>query len=225
MTYTYAGRYEEAAFTSDGGLLKGGAIAVYLPSTTTLATLYADRTKSTTAANPVTSDAVSGVLGFWADPGLYDLAGPGLTVSGVAVVPDAAEFQDANQRDTASGYPGLDPSKRLVSGAPAVTAAAGAAAGTSPPAPVVGPSNDQSGTVTFGSGSGSPAAGAQVIVSFSTAWASAPRAVIISPNNDATQQLGLFAGRPSTTGFTVSAHTAPAASQAAGTFSFSYLVL
>jgi hypothetical protein len=268
MAYTYAGKFAEAAFKSDGTLLKGGSVSVYSPGTTTLVTLYTDRAKGTTASNPVTTDSTDGMLVFFADPGTYDLAGPGISLSGVPVDADAAEYELANlagatagfailssgkipiaqiptgtssstvtvgndarvtgaeqaaNKNAASGYLGLDSAKRIVGQASAVTAAAGANNGTSPPAPVVGSSTDEAGTITFGSG-GSPAAGAQVAVTFSVAWGSAPKAVAVTPNNAATQALGLLAAAPTTTGFTLSTANAPTASQAATVYSFSYIV-
>lgn len=225
MAFTYAGRYAEVAEKTDGTLAKSASVSVFLPGTTNLATLYTDRTKGSTASNPVTTDPTSGLLAFYADPGLYDFAGPGIAVSNIAVTGDASEFELANLVNANSGVAGLDAAKRIVSATSAVTAAAGANAGTSPPAPVVGASKDQAGTVTFGSGSGSPAAGAQVTVTFSGAWGATPKAVVISANNDATQQLGLYVSAVSTTAFTVSTHGAPGTSQANTVYSFSYLVI
>lgn len=293
MAFTYAGRFAEVAEKSDGTLLKNGAVSVYLPGTTTLASLYTDRTKGTPASNPVTTDATSGMLAFYADPGLYDLAGPGISLSNIAVTGDASEFELANLAGASAGFAtlsggkvpiaqiptgtssstvtigndtrvtgalqaannlsevtaatartnlglgtasvaavngvsgvqGLDAAKRIVAQATAITsAAAGANNGTSPPAPVSTGCNDQVGTITFGSG-GSSAAGAQVVVTFSGAWTAAPKAVVVTPNNDATQQLGLYVAAPTTTAFTLSTHGAPTASQPNTTYSFSYVVI
>lgn len=114
--------------------------------------------------------------------------------------------------------------KHLLSTGTAPTAAAGANNGTSPPAPVVAASaTDARGNITFGSG-GSAAAGAQVGVTFATAYGAAP-IVVVNPHNDATQQLGLYVSATSTTGFTLSSHGAPTASQGNTTYSFDYLVL
>lgn len=225
MAFTYAGRFAQVAEKSDGTLLKNGSVSVYSPGTTTLITLYTDRTKGSTASNPVTTDAVSGMLAFYCDPGLYDLSGPGIALSNIAVTGDVSEFELANLVNANSGIAGLDAAKRIVTATAAVTVAAGANAGTSPPAPVVGTSKDQAGTITFGSGSGSPAAGAQVVVTFSTAWAAAPKAVIVTPNNAATQQLNPYVAAASTTAFTLSTQAAPTASQANTVYSFSYVVI
>ena len=103
-------------------------------------------------------------------------------------------------------------------------AAAGGNNGSTPPAPVVAASaTDARGNITFGSG-GSAAAGAQVAVTFATAYGATP-AVMVVPRNDATQQLGLYVTSPGTTGFTLSTHGAPTASQGNTTYSFDYLVL
>lgn len=103
-------------------------------------------------------------------------------------------------------------------------AAAGANAGTSPPAPVLtAGNNDERGTFTFGTGT-SAAAGAQVVVTFgTTSFGSAPK-VFLSPNNTATQALGLYVSARSATGFTISSTNAPASSQANTIFSADYLV-
>lgn len=102
-----------------------------------------------------------------------------------------------------------------------VAAAAGANAGASPPAPVVTRATDLSGTCTFGTGT-LPAAGAQVVVTFASAYANAPSVVIV-PNNSLTAALTLYvtilAGS-----FTVNCVNAPAASQGNTTYSFTYQV-
>ncbi len=106
----------------------------------------------------------------------------------------------------------------------APTAAAGANAGTGPPAPVVAAaSSDARGSLTFGTGT-APAAGAQVVVTFHQAYAAAPF-VVISPANDAAAALAPYVSSISTTGFTISTHTAPAASQANTTYAFQFQVL
>lgn len=101
----------------------------------------------------------------------------------------------------------------------AVTAAAGAAAGTAPPAPAVtaGPHNE-TGHVTFGTGA-APAAGAQVTVTFGTPFETTPE-IMITPFNGASGALGLFPSASSPTGFSLSCANAPAASQATGTYGF-----
>ena len=114
----------------------------------------------------------------------------------------------------------------------APTAAAGANNGTSPPAPVVtAGSNDARGALTFGSGA-TPAAGAQSVVTFANPYlpvgAQEPLAtpvVMLVALNTATQALGLYVSSLTPTGFTISATTAPAASQGNTTFSVQYAVL
>jgi len=114
--------------------------------------------------------------------------------------------------------------KHILSTGTAPTAAAGANNGTTPPAPVVAASaTDARGNITFGSG-GSAAAGAQVGVTFANAYAAAP-VVMVVPRNDGTQQLGLYVSATSTTGFTLSTHGAPTASQANTTYSFDYVAI
>src|SRR5205823_5578693 len=103
----------------------------------------------------------------------------------------------------------------------AVTVAAGANAGTSPPAPVVGSSRDLRGLVTFGTGTG-PTAGAQVVVTLSRTYSAAPVSVIVTPQNTATEALGLYVSNITTNSFTLSCTIAPAASQGNTIYSFSY---
>lgn len=108
------------------------------------------------------------------------------------------------------------------------TAAAGANAGTSPPAPVVvGGSNDQRGDITFGTGT-TPAAGAQVVVTFATSntnYGGNNPGIVLTARNSATQALGLYVSASSSTAFTVSSTSAPAASQANTVYRFHYVVL
>ena len=100
--------------------------------------------------------------------------------------------------------------------------AAGANAGTTPPAPVVGTgSSDGAGNATFGTGT-TPAAGAMVAVTFATAYTNTP-GISLDPSNAATEPLGLYISAASGSGFTVSAATAPSASQANTTYAFSYV--
>lgn len=110
----------------------------------------------------------------------------------------------------------------------AVGAAAGGNAGTGPPAPVVpAGSTDNSGVITFGTGT-VPAAGVMLAVTFAVPWVipggGAP-GVVLTPQNAATQALGLFASGVSPTGFNVSCANAPAASQGNTTYSVGYVVI
>lgn len=103
-------------------------------------------------------------------------------------------------------------------------AAAGSNAGTSPPAPVVtAGANDLRGNITFGTGT-TPAAGNEVVVTFGTAFSTAPT-VIVAPANVATAALQIAAISVTTTGFTLACNTAPAASQANTVYAFNYWVV
>ncbi|WP_256788790.1 hypothetical protein [Frankia sp. AvcI1] len=91
---TYAGRYAEALLLEDGTLAKGVLVTVHVAGTSTLATLYADHTRTILISNPVMTDPASGMLDFYADPGLYDLTAATEVVYAVPVVPDAREYAD-----------------------------------------------------------------------------------------------------------------------------------
>ena len=114
----------------------------------------------------------------------------------------------------------------------APTAAAGSSAGGSPPAPVITPgSSDLRGNLTFGTGT-TPAAGAQVVVTFGTPFSSplgqnalANPIVMLTPGNAATAVLDLCAITVTQTGFTISCNTAPTASQGNTTYSVNWAVL
>lgn len=103
----------------------------------------------------------------------------------------------------------------------AVTAAAGANAGTTPPAPVLTRATDLSGKITFGTGT-TPAAGAMAVVTFNVAYPNPP-CVVICPLNAASASLNLWVDRTATN-FTVSAVNAPSAAQANTTYGFFYHV-
>lgn len=114
-------------------------------------------------------------------------------------------------------------------GAGAPGAVAGANAGTSPPAPVVtAGASDTRGNITFGTGS-APGSGAQVVVTFQSPWVNQAGSnvtpfISVTPQNTATQALGLHVTSKSATGFTLSCTTAPAASQPNTTYSFDFIV-
>jgi len=73
--YAHAGFYEPHDWPDQRGRLTPlGVIAILLPGTDTLATLYADRDRSVQAANPVTLDANGNNPGFYAEPGIYEAA-------------------------------------------------------------------------------------------------------------------------------------------------------
>lgn len=135
----------------------------------------------------------------------------------------------------ASGHAVRIPDGRVVAGAnmaPAV--AAGANAGTPPPAPVIAVGScDSRGHGTFGTGA-SPAAGSQVGVTFSAPFlpSEAPE-VHAYPTNAAAGALGLYAtlttgtvnGATVVTGFLVNATSAPTASQANTVYGYGYQVV
>ena len=106
----------------------------------------------------------------------------------------------------------------------APTAAAGANAGTSPPTPVVAATaTDARGTLTFGSGSGTPAIGAQVVVTFNKVLPKTPF-VYLQENNSATKTLHCYVSAQSTTGFTISTLVAPGVSQANTVYSVQWRI-
>lgn len=112
----------------------------------------------------------------------------------------------------------------LGSSGTAPTAVAGANAGTTPPAPVVAASsNDTRGSLTFGTGT-TPAAGAQAVVTFAAAFAAAP-VVMLTETNALTAALQFYVTSVGTGGFTIATQTAPAASQAATTYGVAWAVI
>jgi hypothetical protein len=112
----------------------------------------------------------------------------------------------------------------LLSGGSAPTAAAGANAGSSPPAPVVtAGANDSRGSLTWGTGTDA-AAGAQVGVTFAQPYASAPIVVVV-PLNAATAALLLYVSAVTAGGFTLAAQTVPTSGQSNTTFAAAFLVL
>ena len=104
---------------------------------------------------------------------------------------------------------------------------AGSNAGTGAPAPVVPQgTNDDSGLISFGTGT-TPAAGVMVSVTFATACVipggGAPH-IVLTEQNTATRALSLLVTGVSPTGFQVTAVNAPAASQGNTTYQFAYHV-
>lgn len=95
MAFAKAGQYgPEVQLAADGTILASRQIQVDIVGTSTPATLYVDALRTTTAANPVTTDA-NGNLSFFAEPGRVDIklvtAGvPGDPLT-VVVAPDPAE--------------------------------------------------------------------------------------------------------------------------------------
>ncbi len=144
-----------------------------------------------------------------------------IDAAGTAVVSTLTGLQVANNGHLTAGQaPGAV--------GPAVTsptAAAGANAGTGPPAPVVtANSTDVAGSITFGTGT-TPAAGAQVVVTFAQAFGAAPLGVVITPINNASAALQLNVSATAVGTFTVGCNTAPAGSQANTIYGFRYIVV
>lgn len=95
MGYVYAGQYGPEAIVNNGGIPQPNlTVTVYKADGVTLATLYTDRTKTTTAANPTATDSL-GNLTVYADPGLYvrsfSIATQARTLS-MTILPDPAEI-------------------------------------------------------------------------------------------------------------------------------------
>jgi hypothetical protein len=102
--------------------------------------------------------------------------------------------------------------------------AAGANAGTAPPAPPVTSSNsDERGVITFGTGS-SPAAGELVRANWTAYRGGEPTRVMATPNNAATAALGLYVTHDGG-GFSICSANAPAGSQPDTAFSVEYVVV
>jgi hypothetical protein len=108
----------------------------------------------------------------------------------------------------------------------APTAAAGSAAGTTPPTPVRTNCSDSRGVISFGTGTG-PTAGQQATVTFNTGWTtlSINPVVVLTARNTATAALNLFTVPNGTSGFAVHAQVAPAASQANTVYELGYHVI
>ena len=107
--------------------------------------------------------------------------------------------------------------------ATAPACAAGAAAGGTPPAPVVTKATDAAGIITFGTGT-SPGAGDMVDVTFHRAYGTEPF-IVLCPMNAATAALLPYLTSPASAGFSISFQSAPAASQANTTYAVSWLIM
>ncbi len=117
-----------------------------------------------------------------------------------------------------------NPGHYVGTGGAAPTAAAGANAGGSPPAPFVySDSTDQRGYVSTGTGT-LPTAGSQVVVTFHTPYANPPY-VMITAHNAAAAALVPYLVDTQTTTFTIGLALPPAASQGNMTYDFDYLVI
>lgn len=111
----------------------------------------------------------------------------------------------------------------------APTAAAGANAGTSPPSPVItAGATDSRGNITWGTGT-TPAAGAQVVVTFNVPWATAPYITLmettLATHSTTSNCGGVYVTNVTGTGFTINCQQAPAASQGNTVFGVNYLAL
>lgn len=100
----YAGRYNPDNFVGFDAIVDGNnvsqnvlkptpgmSVTVKRAGTSTLATLYTDRLRSTTVPNPIVTDSL-GNLGFWTDPGFVDLHAAGIVVDFVAIPIDPDEL-------------------------------------------------------------------------------------------------------------------------------------
>lgn len=142
-------------------------------------------------------------------------AGTGLTLRPASPLTLAGRWSTATIRFRSPTEAVITAGARGVLPAGSLGVAAAAGTGTAPPAPTSS-GNERGGTVSWGTGT-TPAAGAQVTISF----AALPRtpAVSVSPANAATAALGLHVTGVTNTGLTVAFATAPAASAVAGTYS------
>lgn len=129
-----------------------------------------------------------------------------------------AVFEDNN---TTGG--GVNINGKMTATGVAPTLTAGSNNGGSPPTPTFsGTGTDSRGLVQIGSGT-APAAGNQAVVTFNKPFASVP-IVVAAPANDATQVLGI-SYTITASALTIVTHTAPAASQAVGTYKVSYMII
>ncbi len=102
--------------------------------------------------------------------------------------------------------------------------AAGAAAGTTPPGPVLsGNCTDSEGKITWGTGTGATA-GAQVVVTYKRAKNPSGKKPIIAPANQATALLNPYVSSESDTGFTISLGNGPISSMPNTTYAVIYRV-
>lgn len=158
-----------------------------------------------------------------------------VTVAGTATAPTVkvasiAESQVTNlTTDLAAKAPLASPTftgtvtvPHVAASGSAPTIAAGANNGTTPPTPTV-TGNDTRGTVSFGSGT-SPAIGAQIVVTFNSAFSAAP-VVTFTATKSALQALNPYISAITTTSFTLSTTVAPTASQAATVYAGNYIAV
>lgn len=200
---------------------------------------------TTTDRFDIVGVALNGIIGYslgWSTQSMPVVSdGAHIPLSSVHVIKGAGAVFQRNLADlrvlTAAADAVLQPGNMEVAGgltvdqhlsrgssAAAPTAAAGANAGSSPPAPVLSTAaRDMAGMVTFGSGTG-PAAGDQVDVTFATPYGVVP-VIVLTAMNDATAVLQLFISARSTSGFNVSTHGAPAATQGNTIYSLVWIAI
>lgn len=95
MAFAFAGFYTEVFENENRALLRNEPVTVYLPGTTTEATLYSSRAKATQAANPFSTDEF-GNGSFFADPGEYDLLFNGFTTTVTVPIDPEEAAQDTD---------------------------------------------------------------------------------------------------------------------------------
>lgn len=158
-------------------------------------------------------------MGFFPNTANQGVAG-NLTVSGSAVINGNLNVDSG----TAHFGGALVQVNHLAAITAGITAAAGANAGTGPPAPVLNANaRDLAGSLTFGTGT-TPAAGAMVVLTLASTFTNPP-AVVVVASNTAAQALGLYAAATAANQITISCTTAPAASQANTTYGVEYLIV
>lgn len=123
-SYNFAGQWGPQPITNAAGVpLKNLSVTIFEHGTDTMATLYTDRTKDSTTANPFETDSI-GNLTFFVDPGQYDIVGNEATIT----VPVYIDPQESGTGDVEGVFPGplvLEDTTNVQS----VIAAAGATAG------------------------------------------------------------------------------------------------
>lgn len=92
MAFSNTGFYSENVTNRQGYPQRNLGVSVYPRGSSVLATLYADRLKASSLANPTATDA-KGNLSFYANPGDYDLVFVGDTaLYPITIQPDPAEI-------------------------------------------------------------------------------------------------------------------------------------
>ncbi len=168
----------------------------------------------------VTADSSGNFSMTVVKPGLYHIVAQ-------SVINSSAWYWTGNiMPDNFANLGDLTTASHLIAKGPATIpiVAAQVANGTTPPAPViVTGTNDNRGNITFGSGA-TPAAGAQIVVTFGKPFTTTIPTINLTPTTAATIALGLYISARTLTSFTVAAATAPTASQAATIYGLAYIV-